>query len=318
MFGIILLIAIILIALYLKLSPGTLFLREKSGSNEITNINFKKVIVSGAILVLAIIGGIINPYKLEKTDSASVAFKVNLLGSDRGVAPYAYTTGWTVVNTLTEEYVSYPTYQQTVKYEPLTTFAKGGFPIVIKPTFNYDVSKNNAGSMYIALRKELPEIENGWMGTQLMNAINEVINKYSVDYIFNNRELVEKEIEGRAKDKVKQWFTLSSFRTNLTPPQSLQNAVTMEAQAVKEAQAETQKAIKEEAIGRTKIAQAKADSANLVIRASAEAEANKLKERSLTPLLIQQQAIEAWKEGGSKVPTTYSGNGSYIPFVKTL
>lgn len=307
MFGILLLIAIILIALYLKLSPGSLFIRDTS-TNRVEGINGKKVGISIAILLIAIIAGVINPYKLEKTDSASVAFKVKLIGSDRGVSPYAYTTGWTVVNTWREDYVSYPIFQQTIKYKPLTAFAKGGFPITISPTFNYEVNSSNAGGMYIALRKELKEIENGWMDTQLMNAINEIVNKYTVDYIFNNRELVEKEIEARAKEKVKQWFAISSFKTNLTPPQSLQKAVIAEAQAVKEAQAETQKAIKEEAVGRTKIAQAKADSANIVIRASAEAESNRLKERSLTPLLIEQQRIEKWD---GELPT-YTGGS--IPF----
>lgn len=317
MTGGIFLLTLVFIVLYLKLSPGNLIIKPTNDFDE-PKYNFKKIITSGIILVLGFVAMVINPFTLRKTDSANVAFKVNLLGKDRGVAPYAYTTGWTLVNTWTEEYVAYPTYQQTVNYEPLTTFAKGGFPVTIKPTFNYEVIGSNAGGMYIALRKELGEIESGWMGTQLLNSINQVVNKYSVDYIFNNRELVEKEIEQRAKESVKEWFLLSSFRTNLTPPKSLQQAVTSEAQAVKEAQAEVQKALKEEAKGRTLVAQAKADSANIVIRASAEAEANRLKEKSLTPLLIQQQAIEAWKDGGSKVPATYSGSGSYIPFVKTL
>ena len=43
-------------------------------------------------------------------------------------------------------------------------------------------------------------------------------------------------------------------------------------------------------------------------RQKAEAEANSLKQRTLTPMLLQQQWIEAWRRGGSQVPV-YMANG---------
>jgi 4-diphosphocytidyl-2C-methyl-D-erythritol kinase len=52
---------------------------------------------------------------------------------------------------------------------------------------------------------------------------------------------------------------------------------------------------------------ARADSAVLVTKASAEAKANQLKQVSVTPKLLQQQWIEKWN---GSTPTVVTGSGS--------
>ena len=49
---------------------------------------------------------------------------------------------------------------------------------------------------------------------------------------------------------------------------------------------------------------AEAEAKKKIVIAEAEAHANKLKEQSLTPLLIQQQWINKWD---GKLPDTYAG-----------
>ena len=53
---------------------------------------------------------------------------------------------------------------------------------------------------------------------------------------------------------------------------------------------------------------AEAEVKKKIVLAEAEAHANKLKEQSLTPLLIQQQWINKWD---GKLPDTYAGG--HIP-----
>ena len=53
---------------------------------------------------------------------------------------------------------------------------------------------------------------------------------------------------------------------------------------------------------------AEAEAKKKIVIAEAEAHANKLKEQSLTPLLIQQQWINKWD---GKLPDTYAGG--HIP-----
>lgn len=49
-----------------------------------------------------------------------------------------------------------------------------------------------------------------------------------------------------------------------------------------------------EAQAKIKIAEANGNAQSLVIQAKADAEANKLRQQSLTSLLVQQQFIEKW------------------------
>ena len=99
---------------------------------------------------------------------------------------------------------------------------------------------------------------------------------------------------------------MSQLRTNIAPPQALKQAIEDKTKASQEAEAQEQKALVAIANGKRMVEQAKADSAQKVINASAnaeamrivaqgEADAYKLKNRELTPLLIQQQYLEKWK-----------------------
>jgi regulator of protease activity HflC (stomatin/prohibitin superfamily) len=72
-----------------------------------------------------------------------------------------------------------------------------------------------------------------------------------------------------------------------------------------------------EAEAKIKVAEAEGDAQSTLTRARAESEANTLKQRTLTPMLLQQQWIEAWRKGGSKVPQYItSGGGNFMMTIK--
>ena len=64
-----------------------------------------------------------------------------------------------------------------------------------------------------------------------------------------------------------------------------------------------------EAEAKIQVAEATGDAEATLTRARAEAEANRLKQATLTPMLLQQQWIDAWRKGGSQVPTYMAGGG---------
>jgi hypothetical protein len=53
----------------------------------------------------------------------------------------------------------------------------------------------------------------------------------------------------------------------------------------------------------SKMLRVDADAYELLKRAESEAKALELKREQLTPMMIQQSWVEAWKAGGAKVPT---------------
>lgn len=270
----------------------------------------KAILIGIAIFIGGIILSAIQPYAVSKIDAGSVGLKVNLTGDNRGVSKSTYVSGWIMYNTFTSDLKEYQTTQQTIEYPEQSVITKGGFAATIHPSFNYSVVPGNVANMFQNLRLELKEIEQGWLKNAITSSINDVANIWEVDSIFNHRAAFEAAIVAECNKRVSKWFTVSQLKTNIIPPASLQSAIEGKTRAIQEAQAAIQRKQVAEAEAQEKIAIAKGDSAQAVISASGKAKANSLLQQSLTPMLLQQKWIEAWKDGGSKVPNYISGAGS--------
>ncbi len=261
--------------------------------------------------VLIIVGGIIlalvQPFNMDRVDAGHVGIKVKLTGNSRGVSNYEYKTGWVMYNSWTEQLYEFPTFQQHIDYEEQSVITKGGFSAVIKPSFNYSLKSNAVGDMFQNLRLDIKEVEQGWLKNAIVGAVNDVANKWEVDHIFNEREQFESSIIAECNKRLSKWFSVSQLRTNIVPPSSLQEAIEAKTKAIQQAQAEDQKALTAEAEARKKIAQAKGDSAQVVIEASAQAKAMHIKQMQLTPLYVEYMKIQKWD---GKTPTTVLGNGT--------
>ena len=251
------------------------------------------------IVVLGIIAGLFQPYAMERVDAGNKGVKVNLTGSERGVSNYQYKTGWVVYNTWTEQLLQFPMFQQHIEYDDQTVITKGGFSTTIKPTFNYSLKPNAVGDMFVSLRLGIKEIEQGWLKTAIVSAVNDVANTWEVDSIFNHRQQFEAAIVAECNNRVSKWFNVSQLRTNITPPPALQDAIESKTRAVQQAQASMQQAIAAEAEGKRKVAVARADSAETIINAKAAALAIKLKQQELTPQYIE---YIKWSNAADDVP----------------
>lgn len=281
--------------------------KDKYGDPKVSG---RGLIIGIAIFIGGIIVSAVQPFAISKIDAGSVGLKVNLTGDNRGVSKSTYVSGWIMYNTFTSDLKEYQTTQQTIEYPEQSVISKGGFAATIHPSFNYSVVPGNVSNMFQNLRLELKEIEQGWLKNAITSSINDVANIWEVDSIFNHRAAFEAAIVAECNKRVSKWFTVSQLKTNIIPPASLQNAIEGKTRAIQEAQAAIQRKQVAEAEAQEKIAIAKGDSAQAVIAASGKAKANSLLQQSLTPMLLQQKWIEAWKDGGSKVPNYISGAGS--------
>jgi regulator of protease activity HflC (stomatin/prohibitin superfamily) len=239
------------------------------------------------ILVFGILLGFIQPYKISRVDAGNVGIKVNLSGDERGVSKYEYKTGWVVFNTWVEQLYEFPVFQQTIGYEKQQVITKGGFPANIHPTFNYSLKAGAVGDMFQNLRLDIKSVEQGWLQTAIVGAINDVANKWEVDKIFNEREQFEAAIKAECNKRLSKWFTVSQLRTNIVPPQSLQETIIAKTKAIQQAQAEDQKALTAEAEARKKVAIANGNAQKTIIEARAQAEAMKIRKQEINPLYIE-------------------------------
>jgi regulator of protease activity HflC (stomatin/prohibitin superfamily) len=262
------------------------------------------------IAVVGVIVGFLQPYSFEKVDNGYKGLKISLVGSQRGVTNYQYKTGWVVYNTWTEQLKEFPLYQQHIEYDDQQVITKGGFPATIKPTFNYSLKEQSIGDMFINLRLDIKEVEQGWLKNAIIGAVNDVANTWEIDSIFEHRQQFEASIVAECNLRLTKWFNVSQLRTNITPPEALQEAIIAKTKAIQQAEASEQQALTAIAEGKRKVAVARADSAELVINAAAAAMSIKIKQTQITPMYIEYLKAQAWD---GKLPTTVAGgNGMFL------
>ena len=263
-----------------------------------------------AIFIIGLIVASIQPYAFERVDAGHVGIKVNLTGDSRGVSKYEYKTGWVLYNTWTENMYEFPTFQQHIEFDQQQVITKGGFPADIKPSFNYALKPNAVGDMFQNLRIDIKQVEQGWLKTAIVGAVNDVANTWEIDSIFGHRQGFEAAIVAECNLRLSKWFTVSQMRSNIIPPEALQEAIVAKTRSVQQAEASIQQALAAEADGKRKIAIARADSAETIINASAKARAMDLTQQKLTPLFVEYKKIEKWD---GQLPSTMAGGaGTFL------
>ncbi len=252
----------------------------------------------------------IQPFSIERIDAGHKGIIVNLSGSERGVATYQYKTGWVVYNSWFKQVLEFPTYQQHIEYDDQVVITKGGFSATIKPSFNYSLKDDAIGDMFQNLRLGVKEIEQGWLKNAIIGAVNDISNTWEVDSIFSHRQAFEASIVVECNNRLSKWFNVSQLRTNITPPEALQDAIIAKTKSIQQAEASEQQALAAIADGKRKIAVARADSAETIINAKAAALAMKLKQQELTPLYVDYVKANSWD---GKLPSTMAGGaGTFL------
>ena len=307
--GIILAVGLIVALMTFLGGQKTIIQKDRWGDDrEIVNkpLLFKSL----GILIVTLLVAVIQPFAIEKVDSGYKGLKVNLVGSQRGVTNYQYKTGWVMYNTWTEQMLEFPTFQQHIEYDDQQVITKGGFPATIKPTFNYSLKESNIGDMFVNLRLDVKQVEQGWLKNAIIGAVNDVANTWEVDSIFGHRQAFEAAIVTECNIRLAKWFNVSQLRTNITPPDALQESIIAKTKAIQQAEASEQQALTAIAEGKRKVAVARADSAELIINAYAAAQAIKIKQTQITPMYIEYLKAQAWD---GKLPTTVAGgNGLFL------
>jgi regulator of protease activity HflC (stomatin/prohibitin superfamily) len=310
--GIILAVGLIVALMTFLGGQKTIIQKDRWGDDrEIVNkpLLFKSL----GILIVTLLVAVIQPFAIEKVDSGYKGLKVNLVGSQRGVTNYQYKTGWVVYNTWTEQMLEFPTFQQHIEYDDQQVITKGGFPATIKPTFNYSLKESNIGDMFVNLRLDVKQVEQGWLKNAIIGAVNDVANTWEVDSIFGHRQAFEAAIVTECNIRLAKWFNVSQLRTNITPPDALQESIIAKTKAIQQAEASEQQALTAIAEGKRKVAVARADSAEMIINAYASAQAIKIKQTQLTPMYIEYVKWNAWD---GKLPTTVAGGSGTLLNIK--
>ena len=243
---------------------------------------------------IAILVAIITFSSCTRIDAGHEGIKVNLFGDKKGVDEVSLVTGWVFFNPFTEKVYEYPTYVQTVNYEPFTVNAKGGLAFTMDPTVSIKIIDGQTPEIFKKYRLQLDEIVNTTLYTVVVNACRIQINKFTPDEITSNRDFVETAIEDQLRAELeKENFYLERLTTGLTYPSSIQEAIAAKDKA-------TQDALRVQ----RELEIVEAEAQKKIVAAEAEKKANELRTKALTPAILQQQWIEKWDGSTPKIITS--------------
>lgn len=239
---------------------------------------------SKILMLLVAVMAMVGMSSCEKVDAGHEGILVNLYGGDKGVGDVSMCTGMVWYNPFTQSVYEYPTFVQTVDYEPFTINAKDGSEFTVDPTISLKIVDGKSPLVFKKYRKELKDVINGTLYNYVKNAFRIQLNNFTTDYIVSNRDSIESAIERYlAADLLRENFQLEQLTSGLKYPAVIVEAVNAKNKAIQEAQK-----------AQNEVAVAEANAKSLLVAAQAEAEANRLKQQALTPQILEKMWIEKW------------------------
>lgn len=231
-----------------------------------------------------------------RIDAGYEGIKVNLYGNDKGVDDVTMVTGAVWYNPLTTKVYQYPTFVQTVDYEPFSINAKDGSSFTVDPTISIKIVDGKSAEVFRKYRKDdIEEVINTTLYNYVRNAFRIQLNSYTTDELVSKREEFENAIEQRLTEELlAENFQLEQLTSGLQYPSTLVSAIDAKNAMIQEAQKAQNEVLKIQAEAEKRIAAAEGEAQALKIKGDAEAEYNRKIAASLSPLIVQQRMLEKW------------------------
>jgi regulator of protease activity HflC (stomatin/prohibitin superfamily) len=310
--------------------------RRSSQFAEWTDTFSRRSVIVPALIVIGLLVGawLVASFLVGVTriEAGYVGIEVNLAGSQRGASEIPVRTGWVLYSPLTTQVIEFPTYVQTVKWtrdsseghpfnEEMGFNSKEGMEIFADVSLSYAIEANRVPDFYVKYRvNQLDTFTHGILRDIVRNSLNEVASTYTVEDIYGEEKAeflgrVEQQIQTKVANVgvgVQQFGFIGAPRV----PSVIAQAITAKAQAIQEAERAKNEPATTQAEAAKKIAEAEGDAKSSVTRAQGEADANRIRQNSLTPQLLelrrlenQRALIEKWN---GQLPTVETGQNGLM------
>lgn len=247
-----------------------------------------KIAIGAVIVPLALIFA---PVSCERIDAGHEGIKVNLYGDDKGVGSVSLCTGMVWYNPYTTQVYEYPTFAQTIDYEPFEVNSKDGTKFTVDPSMIVKIKDGESPLIFKKYRKELKEVVGGSLYIYVKDAARIVFNKYSADSIVSHRELVDKSFDEYVREAfLKESFVLEQLTPGISYPKSYEDAINAKNKAIQD----EMRIANEVKVAEAETRKAEAEAKKRIVAAQAEAEANRLRTQTLTPQVLEKAWIDKW------------------------
>ena len=264
----------------------------------IKQLKIKKMIKAIGASVIGFILLVVLFNSCERIDAGYVGVKVNQYGDNKGVDDVVAVTGMVFFNPLTTKVYEFPTFIQHKEYKGENSFivnSKDGSEFSVSPIMNYSVQREKVPAIFSKYRRPLEDIEEGFLKTAVYDAFRLATNKYTADELISNRAVFEVEVRRLLDGQLlKEGFTINQFTSNLIYPETFKKSIEAKNNAVQAALRAENEVKTAEAQAKIKVATAEGNAQAMLTSAKAEAESNRMKQQTLTPLLLQLEYINKW------------------------
>jgi len=176
----------------------------------------------------------------------------------------------------------------------------------------YNTSQEKAADVFRSFRgAEIGDIESTFIRRTIITTAQNAAGQMSLtDLISNQRGQLQGQIQDNLQHEMnKMGFVVDKVNLGASHlPDAIEKQMQQKMAAQQEAQQAEYELQRQQTLAKAKVAEAEGDAQATLVKAKAQAEANKLLQESLTPLLIQNKAIDKWNgtlpqfTGGGAVP----------------
>src|ERR1700674_1793418 len=286
-------------------------------------------IVIGVAVLLGLIILFSLLVRVTRIEAGHVGVEINLAGKQRGASEIPVRTGWVVYSPLSTQIIEFPTFVQTVKWtkdtneghpvnEEMGFNSREGMEIFVDVSLSYAIEASKAPDFYVKYRlADMEAFTQGILRDVVRNSLNEVASTYVVEDIYGEKKA---EFLSKVQTKIEQKMTpvgvgVQQFGFIGAPrvPAVIATAIPAKAQAIQQAERARNELATTQAEAAEKIAEAEGDAKSLVTRAQGEADANRIRQNSLTPQLLELRRIENSRalieKWNGQLPTVETGQG---------
>lgn len=272
-----------------------------------------KFIALVVVIFLVLVGGIWGCSSCEKVPAGHVGVKVYLLGKDKGVDSETLGVGRYYIGFQQELYL-YPTFIQQYVFtkgndgdsegdEAFYFQNKDGVKCNFDMSIQAHANSEKVATLFQKYRDDMRDVLHNNLRNFLRDRIQAYGSEMSIEDLYSSKKVeMIKRVEADLRKEVEPYgITVDnvSLLSDIRFPEEVEQAIVAKIKS-------TQEALQRE----NELAKAEAEAKIQVTQAKAEAEALRMKQQTITPLMIQYEAVQKWD---GKFPQVMGSNS--VPFI---
>ena len=254
---------------------------------------------------------------LKMISPGHVGVVVNYFGDEQGVSPKELHTGMHWIAPWKTVY-EFPIFEQNITWEEPNEFnfqTKEGMAVNAEVGITFHLDPEFVPGIFQRYRRGMDEISNLFVRNYIRDAINSAASKMAIEDLYGEgKEEFFKQVHVAVNRD------LASLGINISRvyligrfgfPPGVITALNAKIEATQRAQQRENELREAEAQAKKEVAKAEGQAKCVILQAESEAKANIVLAKSVTPELIQWQAVQKWD---GKLPAYMGAENMMIPF----